>query len=191
MKFEYPLQWLNQQPRTNNPQRSKFGGHSTYYAGEMLTDELRRLGAKNCLVSSNLMTKKDGTFHARQSRIDDAGIVVYFDLKGQSKAMACDKWDLPQHNIWALYLSISAIRGLERWGGSEFLDGLFTGFKALPSPEDIIISSVQYFQGLTDKDEIKARFRELAKKLHPDLGGDTNEFQELNRQYKQVMDNEF
>lgn len=145
IRFEYPLQWLPQQPRTKRQQRARFGGHSPSKAGDYLIEELKRLGAKNCIISSNLEQRLKGDgFYANQ-RVEDAGVVVYFDLKNNSKAMACDKWDKVEHNLWALYLSVQAIRGLERWGGSEFLDGLFTGFKALPSPDDIIISEKQYF----------------------------------------------
>jgi len=99
--------------------------------------------------------------------------------------MACDKWDKPEHNLWALQLSISAIRGLERWGGSEFLDGLFTGFKALPSPEQVSNVSVRYFGGDIGLEEGKAIFKNLAMELHPDKGGDSNEFMELNKQFVQ------
>lgn len=187
IKFEYPLQWLPQQPRTNRPQRSRFGQHSTSKAGNYLVAELERLGAKNCIISSNLQERaRGGGFYANQ-RVDDAGVVVYFKLKGSDKAMACDKWDKPEHNLWALYNSISAIRGLERWGGSEFLDGLFTGFKALPSPEDVIITSIQYFTDCSDKEEVKQIYRNLVKQLHPDAGGNINEFQEMKRQYENII----
>jgi hypothetical protein len=37
-------------------------------------------------------------------------------------------------------------------------------------------------------DEIKQRFRELAKKYHPDLGGDSEKFIELTDTYKKLLD---
>jgi len=185
-KFEFPLQWLPQQPRTKRPERARFGNHSPSKSGDYLIAELQRLGAKNCLISSNLQTRLKGDgFYANQ-RVDDAGVVVYFDLKGRNKAMACDKWDRVEHNLWSLYLSVSAIRGLERWGGSEFLDGLFTGFKALPSPDSVMTTSIQYFQDCQTKEEIELKYKELRKKLHPDMvDGNKEEFQEMMRQYEQ------
>ena len=190
IRFEYPLQWLPQQPRTKRPQRARFGGHSTSKAGGYLVEELERLGAKNCIISSNLQEKTRGEgFYANQ-RVDDSGIVIYFDLKGKSKAMACDRWDKPEHNLWALYLSVSAIRGLERWGGSEFLDGLFTGFKALPSPDDVMITERNYFQNIETEEELKSRYKELVKELHPDrINGDSKEFQIMVRQYNSLRGN--
>ena len=179
--FEFPLQWLPQQSRTKLPKRALFGNHNSFYAGERLVDELLRLGAKNVIISSNLQTRSRGQGFLSNQIIKDVGVVAYFDLKGQPKAMACDKWDKPEHNLWALFLSIQAIRGLERWGGSEFLDGLFTGFKALP--ETTIVNTIQYFSEFKNKAEAKARFVELVKVNHPDVGGDAEIFMEIKKQY--------
>lgn len=188
MKFEYPLQWLPQQPRTKNPKRANFGNHSLCAAGINLDRELKLLGAKNVILSSDLQTKQDGTLCARQYN-EDTGVVIYFELKGEPKAMACDKWDRPGYNIWALKLSISAIRGLERWGGSEFLDGLFRGFKALPSPGNTMIAEKDYFREIETYEDLKKRYRELCKELHPDVCGSSDEFNIMSRQYKQRENN--
>jgi len=183
VNFEYPLQWLPQQPRTKNPTRARFGNHSPSKAGDYLVDELQRMGAKQCVISSNLMERaRGGGFYAKQN-IVDAGIVIYFQLKGQSKAMACDVWDKPEHNLWALYLSVQAIRGLERWGGSDFLDGLFEGFKALPSPDSVVTTMPQFFSDVDNNEQLKKRYKLLARELHPDVGGSQEEFSEMQRQY--------
>ena len=184
MKFKYPLQWPPQQPRTKRPVRAIFGNHSVFKAGKYLSDEIKKLKATDVIISSNLQIKQDGTLASRQYA-DDNGIVVYFKLKGEPKAMACDKYDRPEHNLWALQLSVAAIRGLERWGGAEFLDGLFTGFKALPSPDQVTNTTVRYFPFGTDLETGKAIFKNLAMELHPDKGGDSKEFMELNKQFVQ------
>lgn len=189
IRFENPLLWLKQQPRTIRPNRSQFGSHTVHKSANFLTGELERLGAKNCLISSNLKIRLDGNGFYSNQKVDDVGIVVYFDLKGKGKAMACDKWDRIEHNLWALYLSVSAIRGLERWGGSELLEGLFTGFKALPSPEDVTSKEINYFQEVNNFEELRICYKKLAMKLHPDTGGDANEFQNMQRQYDQRKNN--
>lgn len=194
VKFEFPLQWLPQQARTKRPDIARFGNHSSSKAGDYLISELYRLGANNCVISSNLQHRARGDgFYANQ-RVDDAGVVVYFNLQGKGKAMACDRWDKVEHNLWALYLSVSAIRGLERWGGSEFLDGLFTGFKALPSPDDVVVSNEvafaekSYFEGVETIELLKKRYKELAKILHPDVNsGNYREFQIMVKQYNQII----
>jgi hypothetical protein len=188
--FEFPLQWLPQQLRTKRPERARFGNHSPFKAGDYLIAELQRLGAKNFVISSNLQQRARGDgFYAKQ-RVEDAGVVVYFDLKGKGKAMACDKWDKVEHNLWALYLSVSAIRGLERWGGSEFLDGLFTGFKALPAPDDVVIvAEKNYFEGISTKEQLLKRYKELAKELHPDMpNGNNSEFIIMSKQFQKLKE---
>jgi hypothetical protein len=184
VRFEYPLQWLPQQPRTKYPQTSRFGNHSPHSAGWELTNELKLLQAKNIIISSNLKVRKDGTGFYSKQNVQDPGIVVYFDLKGAGKAIACDRWRHVADNIRALCLSIRAIRGLERWGGSEFLDGLFTGFKALPSPDMVIQAQRDYFLGMITPGEIHKRYLELCKEHHPDMGGDAETFAEVQRQYE-------
>ena len=188
MKFEYPLQWLPQQPRTKRPERARFGKHSLSNAGNLIADELRKMGAKNCIISTNLKSKLSGGFYANQ-KVDDPGVAIYFDLNGVDKAMACDRWDKPEQNLWALNLSISAIRGLERWGGSEFLDGLFTGFKALPAPVECMNMKMQYFSDVDNLEFLDLKYKKLLKELHPDMGGDSGEFQEMREQYKNIKRN--
>lgn len=44
-----------------------------------------------------------------------------------------------------------------------------------------------YFAGLTEEKAIKDRYKELAKKHHPDLGGCVEAMKEINNQYEQVI----
>ena len=46
---------------------------------------------------------------------------------------------------------------------------------------------MKYFEGLTQEKEIKTRYKDLAKKHHPDLGGEKEAMQEINNQYKEVL----
>jgi len=190
MIFQEPLQWPNQQPRTKNQKRANFANHSITKGSNELTSELKLLGAKNVIITSDLRQRKDNMGPWSNQRIDEPGIAVYFELNGEPKTMACDKWDRIEHNIWALCLSIKAIRGLERWGGSEFLDGLFTGFKALPAPGQSAEMEVRYFSDVTNPEHLQLKFKQLAKQLHPDTeGGDSEKFQEMMKQHKQLKEN--
>lgn len=146
------------------------------------------LGARNCVVSSNLQQRANGEGFLSNQRVEDVGVVIYFELKGVGKAMACDKWNKVEHNLWALYLTVKSIRGIERWGGSEILEGLFTGFSALPAPGDAMIVTTQYFSSVQNIEDLKILYREKCKELHPDRGGDSKEFSEMGRQYKQKLE---
>lgn len=186
IKFEFPLQWPVQQPRTKHQMRAQFGKHSPSKAGNYLVNDLSMMQARQCIITSNLQLRKDNSgFYANQ-RVEDPAIAVFFTLKGVPKVMACDKWDRPEHNIWALYLSVAAIRGLERWGGSEFLDGLFTGFRALPCPDDVIVREYDYFAGVTEEWQLKKKYKEFCKLLHPDINPNMKEdFVIMQKQYEQ------
>ena len=47
--------------------------------------ELRRFGASNIVVSSNVPTGRGGLPLASAKRVDDAGVAVYFTLKGKER----------------------------------------------------------------------------------------------------------
>lgn len=49
----------------------------------------------------------------------------------------------------------------------------------------------QYFYDCATKEEAKKKYRELAKKLHPDHGGSKDEFQELQKQYENFNEEKF
>ena len=46
---------------------------------------------------------------------------------------------------------------------------------------------MNYFTNCKTQDQVKARYRALAHKLHPDHGGSTVLMQLLNTQYKQAL----
>src|SRR4051812_38327055 len=43
---------------------------------------------------------------------------------------------------------------------------------------------LQYFQNVGSLEELKKRFKELAKKYHPDLGGSNEQMREINKEYE-------
>lgn len=46
---------------------------------------------------------------------------------------------------------------------------------------------MKYFEGLREEKDVKARYRELAKKHHPDLGGDAEVMKIVTAQYEEVL----
>lgn len=44
----------------------------------------------------------------------------------------------------------------------------------------------KYFENISTLEELETKYRELAKKYHPDTGGTKTEFQELNEEYKNL-----
>ena len=48
---------------------------------------------------------------------------------------------------------------------------------------------LKYFIGVETIEELKKKYKELAKKHHPDLGGNKEKFQEINNEYDKLLEN--
>lgn len=190
IKEGYPLQYPIQKKRTLLHEREYARFRTTFAkTRDSLLNEIRLLGGKYPIISSNLMLKRDGIPYANQQEPEDSGVAVYFELFGKQQCIPCDKWKKVVNNITAIEKTINALRGIERWGGKDMVEASFQGFLALPSPDQINkISNIQYFADCINEEEKTQRYKILIKKLHPDVGGTNEEFIELNRQYNTVSD---
>lgn len=196
----YPLQWPVGWKKTQNYNRrsSKFGDKSFAVARDYLMAELKRFRAKNVILSTNIPLRKDGLPYSGYRQPDDTGVAVYFQLeewKGNTlvkkpMVFACDKWRKIEENIYAIYKTIEALRGVERWGSSDMMERSFTGFTALPpaAPAKRDWWDVLGVSRYADKDFIKDTYRSLARKYHPDVpGGSAQKMTEINAAYEEAM----
>ena len=172
----YPLSWPLHIPRNKSPKRSRFK-HTQRHASDRKSrfvhardgvyNELRLLGAKSVVISSNVPLKLDGQPRASFKTPDDKGVAVYFMISDEQKVIACDMWDSLTDNLHAIHLSIAAIRGLERWKCSNIINSVFAGdgFRALP--ESATPSTWRGVLGVaTDANlsEVKQAYRSLVKR---------------------------
>ncbi len=177
----YPLSWPDSQPRTLERGFSRFASESVAVAVFMLQRELSLLGADEVKISTNIRVKADG-FPSSEGviRSRDPGAAVYFVRNRRPICIACDKYMYVEDNLKSIAKTIEAIRGIERWGSSEFLDQAFVGFTALPAPEKK--RSIFEIVGLPSHaptDLIVDAYTRLRNKLHPDAGGNHEKFVEL------------
>lgn len=164
-------------------------------AQRFLRDEINRLGGNNLVVSTNLRLRTDGGIYAADlaKRIDDPGVAIYFKYKKKDISMCCDQYLRVWENIYALGKGIEALRGMERWGVSDFLERAFTGFTALPeSTSAIAVIDIWLVLGLQNKpaykDQVIDAYKTKAKELHPDVpGGSTEKFQQLQYAYEKAL----
>ena len=182
MTLAYPLQWPLGVPRSINQSPARFRV-SLRKAHKNLLHELRLLGAEGVVVSSNLELKRNGEPYANQPNPADVGVAVYFELDGERYCKACDRWTLPEDNVHAIGLTIGALRGIERWGTSEDVRRVFSGFKALP-PEGSDWRAVFGVQNGASLEDVKAIYRKLAAVAHPDVGGNPHEMSRLNQAWE-------
>ncbi len=182
----YPLQWPEGWPRTPAYRRRP----SPFQVGlararDDLLDQLRLLGAREVVVSTAIPTRRDGLPYAgrvwRQG--DDPGVAVYFARGGRPTVIAKDLYRTPEANLRAIGLVVEALRSIERHGGAELLDRAFTGFAALPAPDEI---DWRAELGLLPNEplaveSIEMAYRVRAKRAHPDAGGSDAAMARLNR----------
>lgn len=194
---KYPLYWPTGYPRTKWIESSKFGNHSFAKARDTIFSELNLLldynERKTIVLSTNLPLRLDGIPYANMAQPQDKGIAVYFQYKNESVVLCCDKWNKVEHNMWSVAQTINALRGIERWGVSDFLKRSFTGFNTLPPKQEKkewwLVFKYQSKPGTAswDWEGVQAQYKSLAKQYHPDVaGGSTELFQELNNAYEEA-----
>ena len=187
----YPLQWPTAWPRSTIRQGSAFK-KPLAAARDELYNELRLLGATNVVISTNIITNLNGTYRTKQSVPDDRGVAVYFKLNGEDQCFPCDRWQYVNDNLHAIALSIGALRGLERWGAKEMVSAAFRGFKALPASSIVTPYQSRVWWDVLEVSQnaspetIKAAYRSLLLKNHPDQGGDERKFHEIQKAFQEA-----
>jgi hypothetical protein len=197
MTTAYPLAWPDGWPRTNEesrrdgrynfrrPASAKAPFWNFIDARNELLAELKRLGARNVVLSSNFRPDRNGIPVEGDRRPRDQGIAVYFELEGAPRTMARDSYTRAEENMRALTLAIEAMRTLERHGGSLMMRRAFQGFVALPAPRSPFeILGVEPDASL---DEIERAHKRQARTAHPDAGGSTARMAELNAARDQAL----
>lgn len=181
----YPLTWALIYPRTHKRETAQFQVNFSVARDDLL-NELRLLGAKNVIISSNVPLRKDGLPYANFNEPDDPGIAVYFSLKDKSYALCCDRWLKTKDNLRAIGLHIAAMRGMERWGVGS-VEQAFMGYQALPPA----VSERKWWEVLdvsprASDDEIRQAYLKLARQHHPNNGGSDDKMAEINKAYEQA-----
>lgn len=182
----HPLCWPVGWPRTQKRaiKQSRYSEKSMARVSADISEEVRLLGGVGLIISSNVQLRQDGRPRSGQKQPEDRGAAVYFTRKGQPFCFACDRWLTVEENLWAICLTVEALRQLERTGVSDMLERAFTGFLSLPSPAPTTWWSVLGVQQNATPEQIKTAYRSLAKKHHPDSGGSNEAFKQIQDAYE-------
>jgi len=180
----FPLAWPIGWARKGGARpRARFGrgyGTDMTSARNALLAELRRLNAKEIIVSTNLPLRQDGLPRSDARDPGDPGVAIYFRLKAEPRVLACDKWDRVADNLMAIAKHVEAVRGQVRWGVGS-LEQAFGGYLALTA-----MGAKQPWWEVLAIDpnaplvEIEAKRLELLKVHHPDRGGSHTRAAEIN-----------
>jgi len=184
----WPLTWPAGWRRTK-PELLRYASFSRYGQRLSVADGVKRvfeqlrllgIGDWNIVVSTNVRPRRDGTPRSDEREPTDPGVAVYWKKKkdAQHKVMATDRYTKVADNLAAIAATLEAMRTIERHGGAVILERVFTGFTALPSPNDW--RHVLGFEDTPAYEIVKERYRDLAKKNHSDTGGSDVRMAELN-----------
>lgn len=190
MKEAYPLCWPAGYKRSASTIASRFKS-TMENAQRFLRLEIQRLGGTELIISTNIPVRNDGLLYADYMRrqLDDSGVAIYFRYKKKDISMCADQYRTVWENVYALGKGVEALRGMERWGVSDFLDRVFTGFAALP-PSNTYRPwwAVLGVSKNADAETVKEAYRTLSKIHHPDKGGNVSTFDEITKAYKEALE---
>lgn len=189
-KSAYPLYWPLARPRC--ALRKTYNRFQTSFADarDACIEEIRMLGGSDTIISTNIPLRRDGVPQAKAwgETMADPGVAVYFTRKGKEMCFACDCWHHVQDNMQAIRLTISALRGIARWGTGDMMEAAFAGFRALPAPGESTASEWWKILGVpvnSDYNRVRDAYLLLAKKHHPDRNGEPEMFQRVQRAWEQ------
>lgn len=189
MAEAFPLHWPQGWPRAIRRQGSQFQS-SLGSSRDHLMNELRLMGAKYIVLSSNMELRRDGLPYANQKQPADPGVAIYFQWRGKQMTFACDRWTKVEDNVRAIGKTVEALRGIERWGASDMMERAFSAFEALPPPSGTVVLSCWDILGIepgATHADIVAAYRRQARSAHPDQGGTREEWDRLQAAYEQAI----
>ena len=176
----YPLSWPAGWPRTEAQRRRRAafraGGRgatralSVYDSLGRLVRELRLLGARDEILSTNVEVRLDGMPRSGQAEPRDPGAAVYFELSKKPTVLACDRWDRVADNIAAIAQHIDALRRMDRYGVGSLAQA-FAGYTALPQQTEQGWWEIFGLTAEAKLEEVEEAYRRLARIAHPDAGG--------------------
>jgi hypothetical protein len=184
-------------PAWTDPVTSNRRGSHTFRASwsdtlDLLGYETEKLGAPLVVIqvdASEADIRRDGMLRAR-AKVGHPGVVVSFESKYGPLRYATDAYEqqysteMPgwQANIRAVALAMQALRAVDRYGVTKRGEQ-YVGWRAIAAPIDGFASADDAMRWMRakagpDVDE-GSLYRVLAKRLHPDVGGDPDDWRRL------------
>lgn len=169
-----PLLWPETWPRTPESKRAPLADTGKKMSLPVAVKRLRRvlelLDARHVLISLDVEPGRLDEGGSKQ----DPGVAVYFSLGSQHYVLACDRWQRTSGNAIALARHIRTVAASLEQFGIGLLEQAFAGYVGSPPPDAAgkleswrVVLHIRASEGIT-VELINARYRALAKKLHPD-----------------------
>lgn len=195
----YPLQWPVGWKRTEpwKRQSSRFKRPSMDDGSRETIEQLRMMSVsrQDVVISTNVKVRLDGLPYSNQPQPSDCGVAVYFRRARRVNGsrvvgdfvIACDNFNRVEDNLWAIAKTLEAMRAIERYGAEQITDRTFTGFAALP--EKMARRRCWDVFAMPENcptQDLFARYKDLARTMHPDSGGSHELFIELGEAWDEI-----
>lgn len=203
----YPCYWPEGWQRTQEWKRTKSKYSVDFVRSrDDIVRQLKLLGAREIVVSTNIPLRRDGLPLAGMSEPKDPSVAVYWAEHGawdaatrqqtyKHRVVACDHWRTVRENLRAVGLAIDALRALKRTGASEIIDKAFTGFMALPahagssSWRTVLFGDMAGIAGMgpLTREDVENAYKRATRIAHPDLGGSHEQIVRVNQAYQDAL----
>ena len=182
----YPLCWPEKQDRTPKASQINWQHQEPVMPATAYSDlckEVKRIpGVTEIIISCNVPPTKDGLNWGRAFAATDLGVAAWFTRNGRELSIACDRFRKIEENMRAITRIIDGRRREERYGTASMIEQAWAAFdtKELPMPTRVR----PWFEVLgvfpnSDIELVEASYRILAKRYHPDQGGNAETFREI------------
>lgn len=174
--------------------RSPFKGHNWSRIERELQEEIARINGRDITLALDIRRvgdfRADGGIRADASPVTSRLVISFTRPDGRRLVFPCDAYAFWQDNVWAVRLSLEALRSVDRHGVTQG-DQQYEGFAALPpgaghgglTPESAreLIAELSGFEiaALAFPSVYVSAVQKARKKAHPDAGGTTEQMQEL------------
>lgn len=136
--YRSPLHW----PNTKDATKPSLRGHNNGFPpGMKLREAITYLEEEVSALAPQAATLYTNMEHLANDRLrkklsNEPGATLELKIGGKNYFIACDKWALLEHNLYALHLSIRSIRNMEKWGVASVEQAIY-GFAALKLRQEV------------------------------------------------------
>lgn len=196
--IEYIFRPIDKWPRELTKKRSRYSRFDTSFDRNVrqLAAEVEKAGGRRVVIQLALefgQIRRDGLPYS-DAKPKHPGVIVSFDGKHGPVKMPCDAFEDWRDNLRAITLTLEHLRGIDRYGVSTHGEQ-YRGWTALPpapgtEPEMTATEAAEFLASQTfigaqwildTRDAFDQAYRNVAKKLHPDVGGDEELFKKLQK----------